>query len=94
LAKLALNKEKLAKAKETAAHIQPIIERYDELGPDKIAKMVNDSGWLKAPAASKLKDAARNANDFLVFEAKATENKEAKAIYDVQKEKQKAIKNL
>ena len=92
LAKLELNKEKLAKASEMAEKIQPIIERYDELGPDQIAKMVNDSGWLNTPAVSKIKDAARNANDFLVYEAKAPESKEAKTIYEAEKEKTEAYK--
>ena len=64
LAKLAFNKEKLSIATEMVEKIQPIIEQYDQLGPDKIAKMVKDSGWLNTPAVSKLKDAARNANDF------------------------------
>jgi tetratricopeptide (TPR) repeat protein len=82
LAKLELNQEKLAKATETAEKIQPIIEQYDELGPEKIAKMVKDSGWLTTPAISKIKDAARNANDFLVLEAKAPENDSAKREYD------------
>ena len=92
LAKLALNKEKLSIATEMVEKIQPIIERYDQLGPDKIAKMVKDSGWLTTPAVSKLKDAARNANDFLVYEAKAPESKEAKAIYEAEKEKTEGYK--
>ena len=93
LAKLALNKDKLAKAEETVQKIQPILDRYDELGPSKIAAIVNDSGWLKTPAVSKIKDAARNANDFLVYEAKAPESKEAKAIYEAEKEKTEAYKD-
>jgi hypothetical protein len=92
LDKLALNKEKLAKANETVNLIQPILDRYDELGAYKIAKIVKDSGWLKTPAASKIKDAARNANNFLVLEAKAPESKEAKAIYDIAKEKTEGYK--
>ncbi len=93
LAKLALNKDKLAKAEETVQKIEPILDRYDELGPSKIAAIVNDSGWLKTPAVSKIKDAARNANDFLVYEAKAPESKEAKAIYEAEKEKTEAYKD-
>ena len=56
LAKLELNKEKLAKSTETVDLIQPILENYDQLGAKKIAKIVNDSGWLKTPATSKIKD--------------------------------------
>jgi len=92
LAKLALNTEKLAKANETVDLIQPILEKYDELGAYKIAKIVKDSGWLNTPAVSKIKDAARNANDFLIYEAKATESKEAKAIYEAEKEKTEGYK--
>ncbi len=92
LAKLELNQEKLAKATESVTKIQPILENYDELGPNQIAKMVKDSGWLTTPAVSKIKDAARNANDFLVFEAKAPESKEAKAIYEAEKEKTEGYK--
>jgi len=54
--------------------------------------MVSDSGWLKTPAVSKIKDAARNANNFLVLEAKAPESKEAKEIYDLAKDKTEGYK--
>jgi PiT family inorganic phosphate transporter len=87
LAKLALNKDKLVNAKEHVNHVLPFLEQYDKLGADQIAKIANDSGWLKSAAASKLKDAVRNANDFLVLEAKAPENKADKEIYDIAKEK-------
>lgn len=92
LAKLDLNKEKLAKANENFEHIVPYIDQYDQLGAAKIAKVAGDSGWLKIAAASKLKDAVRNANDFLVLEAKAPENKADKAIYDIAKEKTEGYK--
>ena len=92
LSKLELNKDKLAKATETSKKIQPILEKYDELGASKIAKMVSDSGWLKTPAVSKIKDASRNANNFLVLEAKAPESKEAKEIYDLAKDKTEGYK--
>jgi phosphate/sulfate permease len=44
--------------------------------------VAKDSGWLDQVAVSKLKDAVRNANDFLVLEAKAPENDSAKIEYD------------
>jgi PiT family inorganic phosphate transporter len=91
-AKLKLNEEKLAKANDTYKHISPYLANYDKLGATTIAKVANDSGWLKNAAASKLKDAARNANDFLVLEAKAPDNKEAKAEYDVAKDKTEGYK--
>jgi phosphate/sulfate permease len=57
------------------------------LGAQQIAKIANDKDILNTVAASKLKDAVRNANDFLVLEAKAPENKAAKAEYDIAKVK-------
>ena len=91
-AKLKLNEEKLAKANDTYEHISPSLSNYDKIGANAIAKIASDSGWLKSVAASKLKDAARNANDFLVLEAKAPDNKEAKAEYDIAKEKTEGYK--
>ena len=69
LNKLAVNKEKLAKANETYNLVSPYLSKYDQTGADYIAKLSNDNGWLQAVAISKIKDAARNANDFLVLEA-------------------------
>jgi PiT family inorganic phosphate transporter len=92
IAKLKLNEEKLAKANDTYNHISPSLTNYDKIGANAIAKLANDSGWLKNVAASKLKDEARNANDFLVFEAKAPDNNEAKAEYDIAKDKTEGYK--
>jgi PiT family inorganic phosphate transporter len=92
LSKLKLNEEKLAKANDTYENINPYLNKYDKIGAATIAKIANDSGWLKNAAASKIKDAARNANDFLVLEAKAPENKDAKAEYDVAKDKTEGYK--
>jgi len=89
---LKLNEEKLAKANEAYEHVHPYLNDFDNLGANKIAAIANDSGWLKNVAASKLKDAVRNANDFLVLEAKAPENKAYKAIYDVAKIKTEGYK--
>ena len=92
LSKLALNEEKLTKATATYNHIKPYVDNFDNLSADKIAKTAQDSGWLKNAAISKLKDAARNANDFLVLEAKAPENKEAKEEYKIASEKTEGYK--
>jgi PiT family inorganic phosphate transporter len=92
ISKLKLNEEKLEKANSTYALISPYLSKYDKLGANQIAKIANDSGWLKSAAASKIKDAARNANDFLVMEAKAPENKEVKAEYDIAKDKTEGYK--
>jgi PiT family inorganic phosphate transporter len=92
LSKLALNEEKLAKATETFNHIKPYVDNFDNLSADKIGKTAQDSGWLKSVALSKLKDAVRNANDFLVLEAKAPENKDAKEEYKIASEKTEGYK--
>ena len=92
LNKLAVNKEKLAKANETYNLVSPYLSKYDQTGADYIAKLSNDNGWLQAVALSKIKDAARNANDFLVLEAKSPDNKEIKAEYDIAKDKTEGYK--
>ena len=92
MAKLKLNEEKLAKANQTYENVSPYLSRYDKLGAAQIAKIAVDSGWLENVAASKIKDAARNANDFLVLEAKSTENDAIKAEYNIAKEKTEGYK--
>ena len=92
MAALNLNKEKLEKATSTYNHLLPFLSDFDNLSADKIAAIANDSGWLKSVAVSKLKDAVRNANDFLVLEAKAPEDKIAKAEYTIAKDKTEGYK--
>jgi PiT family inorganic phosphate transporter len=82
LAKIEATEEKLEKANASFNHIHPYIEDFDKTSASYIAKVAKDSGWLNSIAVSKLKDAVRNANDFLVLEAKAPENNEAKIQYD------------
>jgi PiT family inorganic phosphate transporter len=80
--KLQLTEEKLAKATASFNSIHPYIENFDNTSANHIGKVAKDSGWLDQIAVSKLKDAVRNANDFLVLEAKAPENDSAKTAYD------------
>jgi len=82
LQKIATANEKLAKANASFIHVHPYIENFDKTSANYIAKVAKDSGWLDQVAVSKLKDAVRNANDFLVLEAKAPENDSAKKEYD------------
>jgi PiT family inorganic phosphate transporter len=82
LKKIATANEKLAKANASFNHVHPYIENFDKTSAPYIAKVAKDSGWLDQIAVSKLKDAVRNANDFLVLEAKAPENEAAKKEYD------------
>jgi PiT family inorganic phosphate transporter len=83
--KLHLTEEKLAKATASFNSVHPFIENFDNTSANYIAKVAKDSGWLDQIAVSKLKDAVRNANDFLVLEAKAPENDSAKKEYDIAK---------
>jgi PiT family inorganic phosphate transporter len=86
LANLAINEEKLSKATAFYEQIKPSVDNFDTLGADSIAAIAHSNGWLAGVAVSKLKDEVRNANDFLVLEAKAPENKDAKAEYAIAKD--------
>lgn len=92
LANLKLNEDKLAKANETYVNILPSLSEFDKLGANKIAAIASENGWLKNASISKIKDAVRNANDFLVLEAKAPENIDAKKEYGIAKEKTEGYK--
>lgn len=92
IASLVANEEKLSKATAFYEQIKPFIANFDQLGADSIASIASNNGWLKTAAVSKLKDAVRNANDFLVLEAKAPENKDAKSEYAFAKDKTEGYK--
>jgi inorganic phosphate transporter, PiT family len=82
LKKLQLTEEKLSKATASFNLVHPLIEDFDNTSADSIAKVAKSNGWLDQVAVSKLKDEVRNANDFLVLEAKAPENEAAKNEYN------------
>jgi len=92
LSNFELNEKKLATAKEYYNNLLPYLSDFDNSSADKIAKIANEQGLLKNVAVSKLKDEARNANDFLVMEAKAPENKDIKAEYEIAKIKTEEYK--
>jgi phosphate/sulfate permease len=92
LAALQLNEGKLEKANISYNNLVPYLSDFDNSSAAKIAAIAKDSGWLKNVAVSKLKDEVRNANDFLVTEAKSAEDKDAKAIYVIAKEKTEEYK--
>jgi inorganic phosphate transporter, PiT family len=79
-------KDKLDKALPGYNKINALVSDFDKLGAKAIAKQASDSGWLKEIEASRLKDDVRNANDFLVLEAKATSDDKIKAEYNIAKE--------
>lgn len=78
-------KEKLDKALPNYEKIGALVEDFDKLGAKGIAKKASDEGWLKDIEASRLKDDVRNANDFLVLEAKSVDDEKIKAEYNVAK---------
>jgi len=92
LNKLEENKIKLTKATENYNLVSPYLSNYNQLGAEAIAKTAKESGWLDNIAVSKIKDAARNADDFLVLEAKAPDNIEIKKQYDIAKDKTEGYK--
>jgi phosphate/sulfate permease len=79
-------KEKLDKALPNYNNINGLVNDFDNLSAAGIAKQASDSGWLKDIEASRLKDDVRNANDFLVLEAKATSDTKIKAEYNIAKD--------
>ena len=93
LSKISVNEQKLSTANQYYNALFPYLSDYDNLSADNIAKIANEKGLLNSVAVSKLKDDARNANDFLVMEAKAPENKDIKAEYDIAKNKTEDYKN-
>jgi phosphate/sulfate permease len=92
LSALQLNEGKLEKANASYNNLVPYLSDFDNSSADKIASIAKDSGWLKNVAVSKLKDAVRNANDFLVLEAKAPGDNAAKAEYTIAKDKTEEYK--
>jgi PiT family inorganic phosphate transporter len=91
-AKRIATQEKLDKATVYYTHVKPLINDFDNSSANEIARIANDSGWLNSAAASKIKDAVRNANDYLVLESKAPSDKVAKAEYEIAKEKTEGYK--
>lgn len=77
--------QKLAKAKEVYQQIEPVVIRFDQIGADSIASFAYHQGLLHEIEISKLKDDARNANDYLVLEALAADNAEKKKEFDIAK---------
>lgn len=78
-------KEKLDKALPNYEKIGMLVKDFDKLGAKSIAKKATEQGWLKDIEASRLKDDVRNANDFLVLEAKSVDDEKIKAEYNVAK---------
>ncbi|MCX6315189.1 MAG: PiT family inorganic phosphate transporter [Sphingobacteriales bacterium] len=83
--KLDTAKEKLDKALPNYNHIDSLIKHFDKLGANEIAKQAYAQGWLKDIEASRLKDDIRNANDYLVLEAKSPSDEKIMVEYNLAK---------
>ncbi len=86
-------KGKLDKAIPNYNKIAVLVEDFDKLGAKNIAKQAADNGWLKDIEASRLKDDVRNANDFLILEAKASSDTKANAAYKIAKDETEKYKD-
>ncbi|MGG9970516.1 inorganic phosphate transporter [Ferruginibacter sp. SUN002] len=83
---LATAEDKLNKANANFEKLQPLLNDYDKIGATAIAKEAYNKGLLKDIEASRLKDDVRNANGFLILEARAVDSKEATEAYKKAKE--------
>ena len=86
-------KGKRDKAMPNYNKLAPLVDDFDKLGAKNIARLATDSGWLKDIESSRLKDDVRNANDYLVLEAKAASDKTASAAYKIAKEQTEKYKD-
>ncbi|MEY4336182.1 MAG: hypothetical protein RLZZ45_1101 [Bacteroidota bacterium] len=77
--------KKLNKAKEIYGKLAPAVADFDRIGADSISSYAYEQGLLNEIEISKLKDDARNANNYLVLEALAAENADKKKEFDVAK---------
>ncbi|MEY2834696.1 MAG: hypothetical protein RLZZ557_358 [Bacteroidota bacterium] len=73
---------KYNKAKAVYDQLEPTVVNFDRIGSDSIARFAYNSGLLADIEISKLKDEARNANDYLVLEALSADNAEKKAEFE------------
>ena len=83
--KLASAEKKLNKAKEVYAALAPQVKEFDQLGADSIANYAYTNGLLTDIEVSKLKDDARNANNYLILEALSVTSEEKKKEFEIAK---------
>jgi PiT family inorganic phosphate transporter len=83
--KLATAEKKLNKAKEVYSALATHVKDFDKLGADSIANYAYSNGLLSDIEVSKLKDDARNANNYLILEALSVTNPEKKKEFDIAK---------
>ena len=76
------SKVKFQKVEIAYNKLLPLINDYDIIGADSIASFAYKNELLKDVEISKLKDEIRNANNFLVLESLAAENKNFEKNYN------------
>jgi PiT family inorganic phosphate transporter len=79
------SKKKIESAKELYDVMIPKLLLYDEIGTDSIVNYAYNKGMLKDIEISRLKDAARNANNYLIIESLAADNADIQKEYAVAK---------
>jgi PiT family inorganic phosphate transporter len=83
--KLATAEKKLKKAKEVYNALAPHVKDFDKIRADSIANYAYSNGFLADIEVSKLKDDARNANNYLILEALSVANPEKKKEFEIAK---------
>ncbi len=85
MSKYVESQKKLEAAKDIYNVLIPKLLLYDEIGTDSIVNFAYDQGLLKDIEISRLKDEVRNANNYLILEALASHNEDAKKEYKIAK---------
>lgn len=89
---LIIAEKKLRDAQDVYDKIVPVMVQFDKIGADSIASFAYTKGLLREIEISRLKDEARNANNFLILEALSADNSEKKKEYDIAKEETEKYK--
>jgi inorganic phosphate transporter, PiT family len=80
-----ISQEKLDNALPNYNKLAALVKDFDNLGSKKIGELAKAQGLLKDIEASRLKDDVRNNNEYLVLEAKAATDTDAKKEYAIAK---------
>jgi PiT family inorganic phosphate transporter len=83
--KIEETKKKLEVAKRLYDEMIPKLLLYDEIGTDSIVNYAYNNGLLNDIEISRLKDAVRNANNFLIIESLSADNPEIAKEYAIAK---------
>jgi phosphate/sulfate permease len=92
LSTLSAAQKKYDKAKQVYTELSPLVKDFDNLGADSIARYAYQKDLLHDIEISKLKDDARNANNYLVMEALSVEKPETKPDFEIAKKETEKYK--